>query len=52
MWVLGYDIYKAYDVAPELEVASSCIGALLCYCSDEEPSVEEWFEFVRQEVGV
>ena len=52
MWVGVEDIYTVFDVAPELEVVSICFGALLRSCSGEQPSMEDWLEHVRQEVGV
>ena len=49
MWVGVENIHTAYR---EFEVVSSCICALLCSVSGEEPFIEDQFEIVRQEVGV
>ena len=52
MWVGVEAICTAFDVAPELEVVSLCVGALLCSCSDAQPSIEDWLENVREVVDV
>ena len=47
VWDPVENIYRAR----KREVVSGCIGALLCSFHDEEPSMEDWLQTTRQEVG-